>query len=353
MSQDSYNLKLVGYSESEKETIGSILSLAERGLFKKWRIVETPPVDYFLLPGDLITRMEHDNVLKSIPIDRCIFSAKDEQNSIKTHLRLQVDARNVPRIRSLIELFNQLCEKPFSGHFKQAPNYDPNETGKVSQNATDGATLAANESHVFSPDFGFVGKLLSCANTKGVFVFELDSEQKLSPFYVEPEKQLYYSSYEIEKLGSFFSASPERILCKPLGESSVGKIDDLIESQKLTPATLRSLIWYSVFKSSGGRLLRGTSPTDVVRLKHWPDLNFPEYQDLVKIAAFMQSNAVDLTTIAEKTAVSIDQVYNFYNACEVVGLIEHTKEMDIHSKTLNPEKVGLLAKIRERLNKGN
>jgi hypothetical protein len=104
---------------------------------------------------------------------------------------------------------------------------------------------------------------------------------------------------------------------------------------------------------SQGRLLQGSSADKPVRLKRWRDLNLSDSQELIKLAAFMQSNAADLPTVSEKTGVPIPLVNDFYNACEIVGLIEQSPKADIHNKQLNPEKVGLFSKIRSRLNKAS
>jgi hypothetical protein len=104
---------------------------------------------------------------------------------------------------------------------------------------------------------------------------------------------------------------------------------------------------------SQGRLLQGSSADKPVRLKRWRDLNLSDSQELIKLAAFMQSNAADLPTISEKSGVPIPLVKDFYNACEIVGLIEQSPKTDLHNKRLNPEKAGLFSKIRSRLNKAS
>jgi hypothetical protein len=222
MSQDLINLKLVGFSEYEAQIIESVLSLAERGLLKKWRLVTDLPADYYLLPGSLIERMNQEEVLKTLPRNRCIFSSKEKSNADgESQGRwLLCDSRNVPRIRSMIGLFNLLCEDTPAGRNSQGPAMRTADepSGEVAPAAETEWPSAAAQGEVFDSHDGFIGELLDASN---------------------------------------------------------------------------------------------------------------------------------------KTGVPIPLVKDFYNACEIVGLIEQSPKADIHNKRLNPEKVGLFSKIRSRLSKAS
>ena len=124
---------------------------------------------------------------------------------------------------------------------------------------------------------------------------------------------------------------------------------DSVAAAKLKPQSLSSLIWYATFQSSQGRKLKGYAKGQIVHLKRWPDLGLPGCRQLVHLAAFMQSNQVDLETVAEQTQTPLEQVYNFYNACEMIGLIQQGDYTEVHTKTINTEKRSLLTKIGKRL----
>ncbi|MGR9088687.1 MAG: hypothetical protein ACU841_16685 [Gammaproteobacteria bacterium] len=352
MAQDSISLQLVGFSEFEEENIASILSLAERGLLKKWRIVAGPPADFFLLPESLNSRMDQEESLRSLPRDRCIFSSKEDSNlnDASGDMWLSCDSRNVPRIRSLIDLFNLICEDTLIDQKNQGPVI---RTGTVfpSKDTVSSDEAASVAGEAFIPRQGFIGRILGASEQSGLLIYELNDPDSPGRILVYPEQQVFYSPASLDLLAPFFSADERSISCKTMSDVTDEAIEQLAESEDLKPYTLRSLLWYGVFKSSQGRLLEGESVAKPVRLKRWPDLNLADCQELVKLAAYMQSNAASLETIAGKTAIPINLVIDFYNACEVVGLIEHSPEADIHDKRLNSEKVSLFAKIRSRLNK--
>lgn len=354
MSQDSINLKLVGFSEYEEQNISSILSLAERGLLKKWRIVTTPPADFFLLPESLNSRMDQEEWLKSLPRERCIFSSKEDSSAdtASRDIWLSCDSRNVPRIRSLIDLFNLLCEDTLTDQKNQGPAVQTKETEPKTAAAAFPQSLSTGEG-VFTPRDGFIGQVLGSADQAGLLIYELNTPNSPGRIYIHPEQQVFYSPASLDLLDPFFTTDVSLISCQSRSNVKDGEIERIAEAEDLKPYTLRSLIWYGVFKSSRGMLLEGTDIEKPVRLKRWPDLNLSDCQELVKLAAYMQSNAAGLQTIAEKTGISINLVNDFYNACEIVGLIEHSAAADIHNKQLNPEKVSLFARIRSRLNKSH
>lgn len=357
MSQDSINLKLVGFSELEAQNIESVLSLAERGLLKKWRLVTDPPADYYLMPESLNARMNQEEELKAIPRDRCIFSSKEESNpnGESNDMWLLCDSRNVPRIRAMIDLFNLLCEDTLTEQRNQGPTMRTTDAppSKMSAPAAEGAArpVPAVQGEAFIPHHGFIGELLRAADKAGLLVYELNIPNSPGRIYVHPEQQIFYSPTSLDLLAPFFTENLNSISCAIRDHVTEAELERLSEAEDLKPYTLRSLLWYGVFKSSQGRLLEGSSLNRPVRLKRWPDLNLSDCQDLIKLAAFMQSNAASLQMVAEKTGISINLVTDFYNACEIVGLIEHSSEADIHNKQLNPEKVSLFSKIRSRLNK--
>ena len=97
-------------------------------------------------------------------------------------------------------------------------------------------------------------------------------------------------------------------------------------------------------------MIKGYQKGDIVHLKRWPNINLPGCKQLIKLAAYMQSNAVDLDTVQVNTSIPIAQIYNFYNACKVIDLIGHSQTSDIHEKNIDAEQKQLLDRIGKRLN---
>jgi hypothetical protein len=117
----------------------------------------------------------------------------------------------------------------------------------------------------------------------------------------------------------------------------------------LSANPLNNLIWYITFKASQGRLLEGNYPYDTVHLSGWPNLRLPEARNFIKLAAFMHSNTLPLVEIAKMTRIPLPQVFDFYNACHLIGLVDKGHAVKIHQKEMDPERQGLLQKIRDRL----
>ena len=124
-----------------------------------------------------------------------------------------------------------------------------------------------------------------------------------------------------------------------------------VSNKSLKAQPLKNLIWFAVFSCSQGCAWKGYQESDIVHLKRWPDINLPGCRELIKLAAYMQSNAVELSIAQEKTGFSMAQIYNFYNACYAIGLIEHVQQSDVFEKKLGDDKRQLFSKIGNRLNK--
>lgn len=123
------------------------------------------------MPGSLIERMNQEEVLKTLPRNRCIFSSrgKNYADGESQERWLLCDSRNVPRIRSMIELFNLLCEDKPAGCKTQGPamraaDEPPSE---IAPTAETDLPSAAAQGEVFDPHDGFIGELLGASNKTG------------------------------------------------------------------------------------------------------------------------------------------------------------------------------------------
>lgn len=99
-------LKLLGFSETDKSRFEAILSLAETKLDRPWQIVSEPTADFYLLSARLITQLDHDKLLQSLPRDRCIFYTTRDISHNRYELR--IDSNYIPRCSALVNLFNEL-----------------------------------------------------------------------------------------------------------------------------------------------------------------------------------------------------------------------------------------------------
>jgi len=91
----------------------------------------------------------------------------------------------------------------------------------------------------------------------------------------------------------------------------------------LSPKPLGELLWLATLSVSKGRLLQGCRTDDPVRLKHPPDFSVLPHQDShLRLAEFMRESNADLPTVAKHTGVPLAEVYDFHNACAMLGLVE-------------------------------
>ena len=91
----------------------------------------------------------------------------------------------------------------------------------------------------------------------------------------------------------------------------------------LASKPLGELLWLAAVSASNGRLLQGCRADEPVRLKQWPDLALLKHHGgYLQLAQFMQANSADLLTVAKRTGVPLSDVYEFHNACAMLGLVE-------------------------------
>jgi hypothetical protein len=94
-------------------------------------------------------------------------------------------------------------------------------------------------------------------------------------------------------------------------------------SAGLTPRPLAELLWLASTSVSQGRLLQGCHADDPVRLKRLPDFSaLPHREAQVRLAQFMHESSADLLTVSKRTGIPLTEVFDFHNACAMLGLIE-------------------------------
>jgi len=205
-----------------------------------------------------------------------------------------------------------------------------------------GAELARQPG--FDPSLHFLGLLQKAIAADEDAIFVLPNHVWLA---VSPQNRRYYSIVPADSLQPLFLADPgdiqvRNVLMEKVLESPMGK--------EMNSHPLAELVWHAVLAASGGRLLAGCQPVDIVRLKHWPEIaHLPGYRKFLRIAAFMNHNAASLESIAEHTGAPIGQVFDFHNACEAMGLLERHAQPDMVKKSSAGMVKDLYRKISSRL----
>jgi hypothetical protein len=155
---------------------------------------------------------------------------------------------------------------------------------------------------------------------------------------IAPQQMAYYSAsattLDLQKL---CLAEPFDLHIAPLpnwdpnagGESiQVGRMfmrtrGEGAASTGLTAKPLAELLWLATFCVSNGRLLQGCRADDPVRLKRLPDFSLLPHRDIhLRLAQFMSESSADLLAVSQQTGIPLPEVYDFHNACAMLGLIE-------------------------------
>ncbi|MDD5272560.1 MAG: hypothetical protein PHU14_07565 [Methylovulum sp.] len=340
MSVEKLTIKLLGFSAPEMERFSAILALAESRLQQAWQMTTAEDADFFLLPSEQLKA----SLAADISAARCLFYTDDPAIG---NLILS-DCHKIPRINSLINVLNhrgaqktieitanaEAIPEPASPSSGESAPPAPIES-QPAPSANDQPADTAN----FAPDHGLLSALLEHHATPILI------KANTVVICVDPSQKLYYCPLSLTQLIPYFDPgiAPQ---VKPI---SVPEMQELVGKAKLPPQPLNNLIWYITFKTSQGRLLQGTAPEDIVRLLHWPDLTIPECGHYAKLAAFMHSNTMRLADIAKTTSYPPASVYDFYNACTVVGMTEKADTVQVHEKVADLKQQTVLRKIRDRL----
>jgi hypothetical protein len=187
----------------------------------------------------------------------------------------------------------------------------------------------------FNPSFHFLGLIQKAMADGAVRRCVLPGSPEV---YLVPAENAYYTAAAtVEALEALCLAAPFDLTVEVLppdwqGDSGKGALQvgrmwlrrqAPSAPSNLSPRPLPELLWYAALCASRGQLLQGSRPDDPVRLKRWPDFSVLHHREsFMALAAFMAEESADLVSVAENTGVALTEVFDFYNACAVLGLIE-------------------------------
>lgn len=187
----------------------------------------------------------------------------------------------------------------------------------------------------FNPSFHFLG-LIQKALSDGVT--RRCAMPGCPEVYIVPAEKAYYTAaLGIETLRELCQAAPFDLTVESMPDwrpdgggkqpVQVGRMwmrKAKAEAAPSLPARpIQELLWYASLLASRGQLLQGCRIDDLVRLKRCPDFSIlPHAEHHMTLAVFMMEESADLSTVAEATGTSLPKVFDFYNACAALGLIE-------------------------------
>lgn len=309
-------IKLMGFNLQQIESFEAILSLSEQGLEHTWKIVDLDSADFFLFTQE----QNKDDIAQ--PYERCLFYSRAKSTE-DDHLLL-VDSYGLPRLRSVVEVFNRIATKTLAQTVKPIDE-------------------VIIQKQFFNPE-GLLKRLLILTQDPLATKHPLQHSLPISPqhptIYTHVAKNIYYCSVDLEHLDCY--VTNDTLLTRTLSDEELANKVDGLSSKPLN-----NLIWYLSFKASQGDLLQGHSTQDIVCLNNWPDLSIVSCRSYMKLIAFMRNNAVPLIEIATHTQICVHDIYNFYNACYLIGLID--KKNVIERQCTIHKQRDLLNKISLRL----
>ena len=339
-----FGIKLMGFNCGEAEQFAAILSLAEGHVQHEWRLVsEEGDAHFFVFPEQALQAA----LLPNMPLAYCLFYGNGEEDN-----RIATDAGRIPLLSSLEAALNKAGARFFP--LPPAPDWHGLATRQAANLPAVRDAAAPGES------IGMAAKPIT-PDKDGATAFVPQGLLKLlldggtAPLLIrlgavglcaDYANGVYYSQSSLEQFAPCFATDDAQPATKPITPAELAQI---IGKAQLKPQPLNSLVWYAALQGSQGRLLSGVSPEDIVHLSRWPDLGIPGCGHYVGLAAFMHSNTVKLADIAAACHYPVASVYNFYNACHLVGLTKQGGAVHWHQKPASPENKLLLKKIRDRI----
>jgi hypothetical protein len=115
---------------------------------------------------------------------------------------------------------------------------------------------------------------------------------------------------------------------------------------------LENFMWTAMLLTSSGKLHRNVDIRRRVMLKQWPNLSRIEtFPHVFRIAALWKSDGFNMLEIAHNLQIPQRYVFSFYNACCILGLMEHDPaKLKGKMQSTSPNKNrGLFSRLLKRL----
>jgi len=239
------------------------------------------------------------------------------------------------RVQALINLLNAIATE-IATQSLQSDNIDNKPVAKTTtSNSHTTAPITATapspaETPIiteFSGDYLFqpTKYLLGLLQT----AIQIEQAQQLScaglpPLYLLPQERVCFTKpLNMNRLDSsqkiLYGAFAEHI--EPINLSAA-ELKQEVEHQQLSAYPIETILWLATLYASHGRLIAESAKKSIFKLKQWPNfIVLPHDPKHIHLAAFMLKHAADLATIAVQTRVSLPIVIDFFNACQMIGLI--------------------------------
>lgn len=365
-----YTIQCAGFDQPQQDAMSAVLDLAESALTDQWRILDSEDTSTVMinLDADNGQQICADQLQKRQPY-QIILITEDQQALSNDHWFLLKKPDATPSLRSITQLLNQVSvrlaeeaektitagtvpeadtsltiqpdlplntvadlqteladidepdlDKDFLPSENNAIDNWPEHYELINESETEFAWPASanNAKNIKLNSRNFLyGLLLQAEKDKSCRIVQLN---RLPPIYIEPEINAYYFAGTSEEMFAYCTIQRRLLKSKIISKSKLSKLMGVeinSSSRSLTELTI-----YAVIQASQGRLLDGHSAERPVTLAALPNANeIPLLGQYSEIAKFMRNWEGDLYGVSEALQIPLAKVFEFYNACFVLGYI--------------------------------
>ncbi len=126
--------------------------------------------------------------------------------------------------------------------------------------------------------------------------------------------------------GEYFSRlmDEERFFTSPVDQIDItilGKADKRSPSTESVGRGVDELLWRAAYYASGGRLMQGCYPADMVEIAYWPNLTrLPHTSNTGRIIALFSRHPAPPAFVARRLNVPAEEIYQCYSAARCAGM---------------------------------
>lgn len=192
----------------------------------------------------------------------------------------------------------------------------------------------------FDPDKTLITPLRRAIANAQDMVLKLNGVGELILFSSQGE---YF--HNITDESAFFSAPVEMIEISILSGSA-----RRIYAEQGIGRNIDELMWKVGHYCSGGRLMEGCYPVDMVELTYWPNLTrLPHTPNSMRIAALLSRHPASIAFVARLLKISAEEIYQFYSAASCAGHARPVNRVPVEPKLEPHRHQTLLSALLKKL----
>jgi len=319
-------LAFLDFSERQQKIFSSVLFLSERNLNQDWDIVTKDLAQVIFVHSKKPISQTQWDKLQLIYPQAILVAYSTNLINLQTPWKLLTEETALTKRAKLITLLNKITED--IEH--QPSKIEVSSPSLIKQNPEkkkDKEPQKTITNNLFLPENYFLSIVQMSITTGYIYQCQFKNNTVI---YLLPQQSCYFCSTEMVDLKELFLMSPKEIRVKKMLDIELKQ-----QIEGLKTKALNNLLWYATITASQGRFMTNHQPDDSVYLKSWPDISLvSENKSYLEFTVFMSHNTANVIEIAEKSQQKLSDVIDFYNACNVLGLISDPKNVFSLSKSV-------------------